>query len=308
VLRDKKILLAKDVPELKEFICDVPGEILQRLENGQSGLGECAQGFQLSNGYKFYPNCTSRNVNVAAFLDDMFLPITVVGNVILNLRTYPIRIASKKYISTAKFIDTKMDSHELSRLKLKHANTTDWMLELAAIFNIDPKLVIDVVELESGKSYIKVTHIGQHLTNAEKTSLLYEYEERDSYSGDGYDDQKEITWEQIEEQYGKEIPQEVKLTSLTKLMRRVFTFSQQNLEEAIIHNQTPHSVFLSLNFVNWIDGTMEGITQIDSISEPTWDWIAENIVPIEKKFKNVKLRYLGTGRYTEETIELIYED
>lgn len=48
VLRRPSVLLVKDVPELKPFICNVPEEIMARLCRGQSGLCEIAQGFQLS--------------------------------------------------------------------------------------------------------------------------------------------------------------------------------------------------------------------------------------------------------------------
>lgn len=311
VLRDKKILLAKDVPELQPFICDVTGEILERLALGQSGLGECAQGFQLSNGYKFYPNCTARNVTVAGFLDDMFLPITVIGNVMLNLRTYPIRIASKKYISQTKWIALKTTAEQIQEAMSPGFDEQTFILSMVKEAGYDPALITGKNKsIVSGTLapvfYVEVAHPGQHLTYDEVTSGEYTYMEKESYSGDGYEDQKEITWDQIEQQYGKEIPKEVKLTSLTKLMRRVFTFSQKNLEDAIIYNQTPHSVFLSLNFVNWIDGSTEGVANIEQITEYVWDWVTENVEPVTRKFENVRLKYLGTGRYTEETVELFY--
>lgn len=244
VMRDKNILLAKDVPELKDYICDVPGEILKRLADGQAGLLEIAQGFQLSNGLpEFYPYCTYRNVTVTAGLDDMMLPVTVVGNVMLNMRTLPIRIASKKYIE-------------------------------------------DVT--------------GKHLTWDEVKSGNHKYKEVESFSGPGYEDQKELTWEQVKKDSGAEIPESAILTSLTKLPRRVFSFSKRNLADAIMHNQAPGMVYLSLNFVNWIDGDMEGAT--DKITDKVRTFIEENISPVIEDQPNVVLRYLGTGKYTEDTV------
>ncbi len=244
VVRDKNILLAKDVPELKQYICDVPGEILDRLAKGQSGLLEIAQGFQLSNGLpEFYPYCTCRNVTVAAGLDDMMLPITVVGNVLLNMRTLPIRIASKKYIEDA---------------------------------------------------------TGTHLTWEQVKSGKHKYKEVESFSGHGYNDQTELSWDDVKKQSGATIPESAILTSLTKLPRRVFTFSQRNLVDAIMHNQTPYMVYLSVNFVNWIDGEMEGKT--DEITEKIHNWVDLNIAPVMENQPNVVLRYLGTGKYTEDTV------
>lgn len=247
VLRDKKLLLAKDVPELADFICDTSEEIIERCNRGQAGLLECAQGFALSSSYKFYPNCTSRNVTVAAVFDDMFLPVSLLGNVILNLRTYPIRIASKKYICT---------------------------------------------------------RTAKHLTWEEVKSGNYEYEEKESYSGDGYADQVELDWDTLQKDNNLTIPEDVILTSLTKLPRRVFTFSKENLRDAIVYNQTPNKIFLSLNFVNWIDGKMESITDKTQISDKVFKWIDEYIKPVTMKYHNVQLKWLGTGRYTEDTITL----
>lgn len=247
VLRDKHTVYAKDVPELQKFICDVSEEIIERCNRGQSGMLEIAQGFQLSNGYKFNPNCTGRNVTVAAGFDDMFLPVSLLGNVLINLRTYPIRIASKKYI-----------------------------------------------DVKSGK----------HLTWEEVKSGDYAFEEKDSYSGDGYKDQIELDWTTLQNENNLTIPEDVILTTLTKLPRRVFTFSKENLRDAIVYNQTPNKIFLSLNFINWIDGSMESETDRSHVTDKVWDWINEFIKPITQKHQNVVLKWLGTGRYTEDTITI----
>lgn len=310
VLRDKNILLAKDVPELKDMICDVSGEILERLNRGQSGLLEVAQGFQLSNGYKFYPNCTARNVTVAGALDDMFLPITVVGNVMLNLRTFPIRIASKKYVATGDVevelpIDIQAPTHAIQYLThaaCQQAGIDPAMVEKSHAINP----MATSTKVGGIRIVMKTKLTGKHLTHNEVKAGYIKFNEVSSYSGDGYDDQTEISWEEVEKGYGKVIDDDIKLTSLTKLMRRVFTYSQKNLEDSIIYNQTPHKIFLSLNFINWVDGAMEGTTTPDAVTTKAQAWIDDNIAPVMKKFDNVILAYLGTGRYTEETIDMTY--
>lgn len=246
ILRDKKILLARDVKELREFICDVPGEIMARARAGQSGLLVLAQGFQLSNGLpQFYPNVTSRNITVAAGFDDMMLPVRLVGNVLINLRTYPIRINSKKYI-------------------------------------------------EKGT--------GKHLTWDEVKSNKFKYEVIESFSGEGYKDQIELDWETVESSAGTKIPEKIKLTSLTKLPRRVFTFSRKNLHDAILHNQVPGRIFLSLRFCDWVDGRI--LESDGEITPKLKVWIDTNIAPIVNKFDNVKLKYLGLSQYTEDVITI----
>lgn len=100
VLRRPNVMLARDVEELKPYLCNVSEEIMKRLSDGHSGLLEIAQGFQLSYGLsQFYPYTTSRNCTVASGFDDMMLPVHYLGNVCINFRTYPIRIHSYKYIT-----------------------------------------------------------------------------------------------------------------------------------------------------------------------------------------------------------------
>lgn len=99
ILRRKDALLARDVPELAPYICDTRDEIVSRLEKGEKGLMEIAQGYML--GYledKFYPKCTSRNCTVSAALDDCGIPPKFLGNVLINFRSYPIRVNSDKWL------------------------------------------------------------------------------------------------------------------------------------------------------------------------------------------------------------------
>ena len=99
-LRRPDAKLARDIPELAQYMCDVPSEIMNRLDAGQAGFLEIAQGFQLSYLIpEMYPYCTSRNCTVAAGLDDMMLPPSYAGNVLINYRTFPNMISNYKYIS-----------------------------------------------------------------------------------------------------------------------------------------------------------------------------------------------------------------
>lgn len=245
ILRRPNVKLARDVPELKEFLCDVPSEIMTRLDQGQAGLLEIAQGFQLSYGLsQFYPYCTSRNCTVSAGLDDMMLPPKYAGNVILNLRTYPIRINNKKYIGE--------DGHHLT-----------WE------------------EIESGVPHeVKVFN-----------------------SGPGYEDQREISWEEITKISGS--PNQImEMTSVTKLPRRVFTFSRGNLDQAIRFNDSGGKVYISVNFANYVDYQMAGKRQYSGISEKFAEWLEENISPVCANNDNAEVRFIGTGALTDDTIIL----
>lgn len=245
VLRKKNLVLARDVPELKPFLCNVSEEIMNALDNGARGLLEIAQGFQLSYGLsQFYPYTTSRNCSVSGGFDDLLISPKYLGNVLINFRTFPIRIHSKKYIST----------------------------------DGDRHLTWD--EVQSGK--IPYTTI-------------------ESYSGDWYDDQKEITWDEVTVVSGSPTPL-MECTTLTKLPRRVATFSKKNLEESIRYNQTNSKVFISLNFVNYVDWNC--YKSKDYVSEKIWEFIRGYIHPVTSKYPNVELKFLGTSEFTDDTIML----
>lgn len=288
IMRRPTVVLARDVPELQDMLCDTTAEILNRLSAGQSGLLTVAQGFQLSLGLlEFYPHVTSRNVTVTSALNDCMLPVTVAGNVIINCRAHNIRINSKKYVLSKDQIliplGQDITPYENHRLVDYVHNTAD--------------------------GTIVFLHKGEHLYWDEVNSGLFPYSEMDSNSGPGYPDQAEITWEQVEQEAGIKIPTEAIMTSLTKLPRRVFTFSKLGLDHCIALNQTPHRVFLSLNFVNWIDGAMEGVNNETlkanpRISPKVTKFIEDNIAPVISKYDNVELKFLGTGKHLRSMITL----
>jgi adenylosuccinate synthase len=87
------------------------------------------------------------------------------------------------------------------------------------------------------------------------------------YSGPCYNDQVEIAFE--------DIGQKTELTTVTKLPRRIFTFSGQQIEEAIRHNGV-YEVFL--NFVNYVRTEVELIDIVQAIER-----------------KDTQVRWIGVG-------------
>lgn len=66
------------------------------------------------------------------------------------------------------------------------------------------------------------------------------------YSGDTYVDSKEISWEELSKKIGRNVSE---LTSVTKRIRRVFTFSKQLFETAVYRNGVD---ILFLTFVDYL--------------------------------------------------------
>jgi adenylosuccinate synthase len=256
VLRRREAKYARDIPALTEYICDVPGEIMARLDRGQAGLLEVAQGFQLSYLLpEFFPYTTSRNCTVMAGLDDLMVPPIYAGPVILNMRTYPIRINSRKYID-------KRTGRHLTWAEVEHADA------LAKEKQTPPRY--DVIE---------------------------------SPSGPGYDDQEEITWADLTEWSGSPTPI-MEITSVTKLPRRVFTFSRKNLEQAIQYNRTGHKVMLSLNFANYVDHQMTGRSGHHDWTQSPGSMTTAFAAWADKHFgaRQDEIAFVGTGPGLDEQI------
>lgn len=83
---------------------------------------------------------------------------------------------------------------------------------------------------------------------------------RDGSSGPGYDDQRELDWSELN------MPPE--LTTVTKLPRRIFTFSQKQLDDALFHCGGYWSTKLFLNFVNYMPDENAVAQLIDEIQKP----------------------------------------
>jgi adenylosuccinate synthase len=65
------------------------------IDAGHTWLHEGSQGYALSIDHgSHYPHCTSRNCTLQASMDHMAVPPKLIGDVYLNLRTYPIRVGN----------------------------------------------------------------------------------------------------------------------------------------------------------------------------------------------------------------------
>ena len=106
------------------------------------------------------------------------------------------------------------------------------------------------------------------------------------FSGPGYPDQKEITWEEVG------VPPEQ--TTVTKLNRRVFSWSTEQCARAI-RQCAPDEIFLNFcNYVDTVDGFHDGRPMSTELQRRVDD------------IKNAggKLRYLGFGPSALDIIDL----
>ncbi|MGI0026061.1 MAG: adenylosuccinate synthetase, partial [Nitrososphaera sp.] len=86
-------LLASEDGRLGQYISEVP--LNWHLDNGETVVLEIPQGIGLglNSGYK-YPYTTSREVSVAQGLSDALIHPRFLGNIMMTLRTHPIRVGN----------------------------------------------------------------------------------------------------------------------------------------------------------------------------------------------------------------------
>lgn len=93
IQRNKTTLLARDIDALKPFVCDTKEYLYQQLQLKRDILIEGTQGFGLSLLHSpHYPYTTSRDTTAAGFLSEVGLSPFDVDEIVLVLRTFPIRV------------------------------------------------------------------------------------------------------------------------------------------------------------------------------------------------------------------------
>lgn len=251
VMRHPDCKFAVDFPELRPFIQDTTTMINGWLKGGKTGILETAQGFELSmdhgvmyespNGTvnRAYPYTTSRNVDPLTFAGMTGVAPKMLGNVLLNLRAFPIRVGDGS--------NNKIDGYS--------------GVDLAG-----------------------------------------------SSSGPIWPDQHEMSWDGITYLSGSPTPIK-ETTSLTKRVRRVFSFSKMQLQHI---TKVVQPDFITINFVNYIDADIFG-----AMGKMTRKKLAMVYPKIAKLVSQVecdqywagteftgKVLWLGTGPKESQYIEL----
>jgi adenylosuccinate synthase len=92
VMRARGVRRAEDVPALAPYLADVALEINRHVDAGGHLIVEGTQGFGLSLHHGAYPFVTGRDTTAAGFLSECGLAPALVTDVIVVLRTFPIRV------------------------------------------------------------------------------------------------------------------------------------------------------------------------------------------------------------------------
>jgi len=88
----RTVKLAKDLPELEDFLTDVPVELDRAISEGKNVLIEGTQGTYLSLYHGTYPYCTSKDVIASAACSDVGVGPTKITDVIVVFKAYVTRV------------------------------------------------------------------------------------------------------------------------------------------------------------------------------------------------------------------------
>ncbi len=97
VLRTAK--MAQDLPELENYITDVPLEVNEAIDSGEEVFIEGSQGFGLSLYYGTYPFVTSKDTTASTFAADVGVGPTKIDDVIIVFKSYITRVGEGPFPS-----------------------------------------------------------------------------------------------------------------------------------------------------------------------------------------------------------------
>lgn len=172
VLRGSDAKLAKDVvrdyPWLQKFLTKVSEEVNEALDADKKVLIEGTQGFGLSLYHSpHYPRTTSRDVTASAFLSEVGVSPLRVTDIVLVLRTFPIRVSGdqagplKDEIAWTQLRFESGCPHEISEMttvtkEVRRVGRFDWELAREAIAVNGPTMIAI-----NGLDYLKYANRGK---------------------------------------------------------------------------------------------------------------------------------------------------
>ncbi len=168
--------LARDIPELRPYICETVEVLSMMFGSGKKVLLEGTQGTALSIFHGMYPYVTSRDTTAMGCLSEAGIPPSRVRRVIMVCRTYPIRVQSpprgtsgpmSQQISLAE-VSRRSGIPLLTLRKTERTSTTnrkrriaefDWtLLRKAALINGPTDIALTFVDYLSKPACLKLLH------------------------------------------------------------------------------------------------------------------------------------------------------
>jgi adenylosuccinate synthase len=112
----RKARQAKDMPELRDLICDVPQEVNAALDHQETVLIEGTQGFGISLFYGTYPFVTSKDTTASQMAADVGIGPTRVDDVVVVFKSFPTRVGEGPF-------ETQMAEERAAALHIEEYGT-----------------------------------------------------------------------------------------------------------------------------------------------------------------------------------------
>ena len=160
---------AKDVPELAEYLLDVPKAIDDELRQGKMVLLEGTQGFGISLYYGTYPFVTSKDTSASQIAADNGVGPTKINDVIVVFKAYPTRVGEGPF--STEMTSEKSDSmgiQEFGTVTHRKRRVGGWdgkMAQYSAMINGCTQAAITGID-RVDKSCFGVTEYGKLTTKA----------------------------------------------------------------------------------------------------------------------------------------------
>jgi adenylosuccinate synthase len=175
----RKLKLAKDYPELAQYMKDVPGMMLDALENDKLVQIEGTQGHFLSLFHGEYPYVTSRNTTSSGVLSEAGIGPKYVDNVIVIFKAFITRVGGGP-------LEGELSPDEAKRLGVQEFGTVTGRARRVAHFNA--KVAKEVARLNSA-TQVAITKLDIKFKDA------YKVREWDKLPGDAKKWVKEVEQE-----------------------------------------------------------------------------------------------------------------
>lgn len=157
VMRTAK--MAKDLPELENYITDVPLEINEAIDNGEDVFIEGSQGFGLSLYYGTYPFVTSKDTTASTFAADVGVGPTKIDDVIIVFKSYITRVGEGPFPS-------EMPQEQAEELGIEEYGTVTGRRRRVGLFDMDLAKEACMI---NGATQIALTCVDRLFPDCEKT-------------------------------------------------------------------------------------------------------------------------------------------
>ena len=162
----RKIKLASDVSELKEYLADVPLELNKALDEKKNILVEGTQGALLSLYYGYiYPYVTSKDTTASSFAADIGVGPRRINDIIVVFKSYPSRVGKGPF-------RTKISEEEAEKLGIEEFGTVTGRRRSTGKFDFELARYACMLNSASQVALTCVDYIDRSITNSTEFSQL----------------------------------------------------------------------------------------------------------------------------------------